>query len=309
MISIIYLTNRVHPKFEWFVESLLNQTNELRKQAIELIFVDSVLNVDESKRRNELAEIIRDRFNFIHVAPKPNIYQGHSRKTKTEMFSPANARNTGIKYASGEYCVFVDDVSVLMPSWLETVNNYRKENKIVCGGYRKDFEMNVQNGILVSSRIHDPGKDSRMRKESHARRITGSEFFGSSFGIPKSVFNSIGGFDEICDSIGGEDYHFGIRLERAGHKIYYDPAMFTVESEELHNQPYKMLRDDRVLSEGDYIERLKRFGLQRRHTTGNWDSSHMILDILYGTNQKQSIGIPDWAGDGHWFDGKPYSEI
>jgi glycosyltransferase involved in cell wall biosynthesis len=267
--------------------------------------VDSVLNVDESKRRNDLAAIINDRFNFIHIAPKPNIYQGKDRKTSKEYFSPANARNTGIKYASGDYCVFVDDVSVLSPSWLETAENYHRENKIVCGAYRKDFEMNVQSGVLVSSRQHPLGVDVRLRNGK--RRITGSEFFGSSFGIPKSVFNSVGGFDEICDSVGGEDYHFGIRLERAGQRIHYDPAMSTVESEELHNQPYLMLREDRVLPQDKYMERLKSFGVNRRHRQGNWDSSHMILDILYGKNQIQSIGITD--NELHWFDGKPLAEM
>jgi len=62
--------------------------------------------------------------------------------------------------------------------------------------------------------------------------------------------------------------------------------MYTIESEELHNQPYLMKRDDRVLSEGAYMKRLNEFGVQFRFQPGNWDSSHMILDILY-----QKIGI------------------
>lgn len=307
--SIIYLTNRQEPKFEWFVDSLYNQTTEEDRQHIELIVVDSVLNVDESSRRQQLTEKVAGRFAVNHVKPQDNFYQGPNRKTKTEMFSPANARNTGVKYASAPYIVFVDDVSVLMPSWWPKVKQLSGGGSIVCGSYQKHFEMNVESGHLVSSRQHQAGMDSRWNIgiDGGTVQIAGTQLFGSSVGMPKEIFNQMGGFDDLCDSIGGEDYQFGIRLTHARHKIFYDRQMFTIESEELHNQPYLMLRDDRVLSPDAYMERLRQLGINRRYADGNWDSSHMILDILYGTEQIKPYG----AGDGvkHWFDGKLLNEL
>ncbi len=313
MISIIYLTNRLDPKFEWFVDSLANQTSENERIDIELIFVDAAIDklVPEGimPRKDLVSNAVNGRFNFKHIAPKPNIYQGEHRKTKTEMFAPATARNTGAQAAQGSFIAFVDDVSILMPGWWKAVKRAWEKNMVVCGSYKKHFEMNVENGILVSSREHPAGIDSRWRKGNNDFPVplSGNELYGSSFGIPKDIYNAIGGFDEICDSIGGEDYHFGIRLNYAGYKLFYDRSMYTIESEELHAQPYLMLRDDRVLSPERYMARLKEFDVHSRQAPGNWDSSHMILDLLYGKRHIQPLGVNGESY--HWFDKKPLNEI
>lgn len=84
-----------------------------------------------------------------------------------------------------------------------------------------------------------------------------------------------------------------------------------------------MQRDDRVLPAETYMQRLNDFGVVRRHNGGNWDSSHMILDILYGIRQKRSLfNNYDLAecritktfaeinySDTHWFDNKPLIEM
>lgn len=312
MISLVYLTNRKEPQFHWFVDSLANQTSENERVDIEIIFVDAVLeqpDYNADQRREELKQIVNGRFKYFHCPPKGNIYQGYSRKTKSEMFAPSNARNTGVRNAAGSYIAFIDDVSILMPTWYAAVKKAWEQNLIVCGAYQKHFEMNVQNGILVSSRAHPAGRDARWNRgnESYPVPLSGNELYGSSFGIPKDIFNSVGGFDEICDSIGGEDYHFGIRLNFAGHKLHYSRAMYTVESEELHAQPYRMWRDDRVLSPEKYMERLAEFGVHQRYQRGNWDSSHMILDLLYGKRHIMPLGVN--GSDEHWFDKKPLAEL
>lgn len=311
-ISIIYSTNREQPMFHWFLNSLINQTTGIDRNNIEIIFIDYAAE----KRYLGSFE------NLIASKPKPNIYQGEHRKTTGEYFSPANARNTGAIHSRGDYLVFVDDVSILMPGWFAEVRKAASENKIVCGAYQKHFDMVVENGNLISSRKHDAGIDSRWNLGEYVK-ITGQQLFGCSFGIPAKDFIEVNGFDEICDSIGGEDYHLGIRLNNAGKQIWYNRKMLTIESEELHNQPFLMKREDRVLPENVYMNILRTYGVEKRHANGNCDSSHMILDILYGTKQIKTIGnnysieadrpskyfVPMPETERHWFDGKLLSEM
>lgn len=317
MISIIYSTNRKDPRFEWFLQSLINQTTDLDRSNIEVIFIDYCKSQRMPVENTSGLKI-------IHAHPKPNIYQGPMRKTTGEYFSPSSARNTGILLSSGEYLVFVDDVSVLMPGWWDAVKRNANRKIIVSGSYQKHFDMIVSCGVIVSSRSHDMGKDSRWEMGSNEPvKLYGSILFGCSLGIPADAILAVNGFDELCDSIGGEDYHLGMRLNNAGFQVYYDRSMMTVESEELHNQPYLMKREDRVLPPDQYMERLRYYGVQKRHIDGNWDSSHMIIDILYGSKQKWTIGnnysiikdrphkmlFPMPQTDKHWFDNKPLNEM
>lgn len=319
-ISIIYSTNRKEPKINWFLDSLRNQTNEEERTFIEIIIIrhpEAVLNEEEKEAAKG--------FNVQVALPKDSLYAGPKRKSKTEMFSPSSARNTGIILSSGEYLVFVDDVSVLMPGWWAAVWQGYVNKRITCGSYWKQFDMVVENGNLVSSRPHDMGRDSRWNlSNGKPVKISGTQVFGCSLAIPASDIIGINGFDELCDSIGGEDYQLGIRLQHNGKTLWYDVSMYTVESEELHNQDYLMRREDRVLPKDKYMKQLSGFGVDRRvQPNGNWDSSHMILDILYGTQQRQArynyYNIDECRTqkklplvpeiDRHWFDAKMLSEI
>ena len=84
-----------------------------------------------------------------------------------------------------------------------------------------------------------PGIDSRwpIGGDAHWSALAGSRLFGCSFGAPLALLLEVNGFDELCDPIGGEDYHLGIRLEWAGTPLYYSRRMLTMESEELHQCP------------------------------------------------------------------------
>lgn len=328
MTSLIYLTNRINPQFEWFTDSLCNQTTKEERDNLEVIFIDYALCKPFDHNgitRKELVELaVNGRFKFIHSTPKPNIYQGEDRKTQGEYFGAANARNTGIILSSGDYLAFVDDVSILMPTWWGAVKLAAAQKRIVCGAYQKHFDMVVENGVLKSSRFHQMGNDSRWgRGNGTPVKITGAQLFGCSLGIPAQDLLQVNGFDEICDSIGGEDYHLGTRLNNAGKQIWYDRKMLTIESEELHVQDYLMKREDRVLPPEKYLDRLKHYGVAHRKTSGNWDSSHMILDLLFDKklqytfynnyslkdcrDKKQFAPVNDQ--NHHWFDERPLIEM
>lgn len=100
--------------------------------------------------------------------------------------------------------------------------------------YTKVFDMNVENGVLISKRDSFQGVDSRL---NHYKNIIsecdGNSFFGSSFCMPLIYYLDINGMNEMCDGCGSEDYDFGIRLKRNGHKLYYNKNMFIFESEDI----------------------------------------------------------------------------
>ena len=125
MITFIYTTCRKDPKFQWFVDSLYNQVIEEKFDCskIEIVLVDFELQYDES-RKDTMANIINNRFDFIHISSKPSPWQGKHRLTSRDCFSASLARNTGIGYAKHNYIVFIDDLSILSPGSFKNIVEY-----------------------------------------------------------------------------------------------------------------------------------------------------------------------------------------
>lgn len=265
MISIIYITFREHCKFEWFIQSLLKQSNENIRSKIQIIIVDGLLydnNTNEDERKKYFSNLIDSKFDFIHVPPKPTHWQGKYRVTNVDYFAAANTRNTGICYAKYPYIAFHDDLGCPSQTWLKNVFYAMKYNKIQCGAYTKVFDMNVENGILMSKSDSPGGVDSRLScYNKTVSECEGSSFFGSSFCMPLIYYLDINGMNEMCDGCGGEDYDFGIRLKRKGHTLYYNKEMFIYESEDIFgsDKNRKCIRSDPKLNKNDAKSDLSHF--------------------------------------------------
>jgi hypothetical protein len=319
-ISIVYPTQRPEPRFDWFADSLAWQLRE--DDDVEVIFVDGL---HSPERRTELDRVVAGRFAFRHVAPKPSPYNGPQRLTRRDYWAASSARNTGILWSAGSYIVFVDDTSVVGPHWLAEVLKAAAEGYVVAGAYEKRCEMTVENGRLVRGRIA-AGPDSRwdLGDDTRTVEIVGGQWYTNSCGAPRELLLAVNGFDELCDVIGGEDWHLGIRLEWSGSAIYYSRRMLTTESDDLAQQDDMPLRLDKLTDEQFYMQRLLDFGVTQRATEGHYDSSHLLLDILYGTRSIRSIGnyydlaelneanlletverFPRY----HWFDQQPLVEM
>lgn len=176
--------------------------------------------------------------NIEVYAPKPSPWQGACRKTRFDCFAAANARNTGACYAKHPFIVFVDDLTVLMPGWLDQIRHADEQRYLVMGAYKKVKELTVEDGLAVHYVEFQGGIDSRWGAGSDGGIVAypASQLFGCSFGLPLEFYLAVNGSDEGCDGVGMEDVNLGIRLGRMGYKSFYNRNMLTLESEELHTK-------------------------------------------------------------------------
>jgi glycosyltransferase involved in cell wall biosynthesis len=290
-VGIVYVTGRADPAFDWFADGLAAQLGD--GDDVELVVVDAL----RSPARTRLfGASVRGRFRWRHVAPKPTPWQGPHRRTREDWFGASSARNTGLVACRAPYIVFVDDCSVPLPGWWKRVKRAAAAGDVVTGAYRKAWSMRVEAGRLVEARVEASGIDSRWPL-GHDRRpvpVEGGQLFGASIGAPRERLVSLNGFDELCDSIGGEDWQLGLRLVHAGATILYDRSMQTVESEERHRVGRPLRREDPELDRGDYMARLREFGVTRRVVERRHDSSSMVLDIVLGTRSPGTHGNYYW---------------
>lgn len=262
-LSIIYVTGREIPRWQWFCDALVNQVPAELWPEIEIIFIDGCLwakgaetfprlNADtipfaspayhNLDRIIELGAAANHRFPYRHIPPKPSALQGPFRQTKIDWFCASNTRNTGFIVAQAPYVVFIDDLTLPMPLWFNQVWHAATNGYVVAGMYKKVKELEVERGRLLSRTEFPDGIDSRWAHGSDLGIVPwhGAGIFGCSFGVPLSLALRCDGFEPACNGSGGEDYDFGIRLERAGGRVMLNRNMLTLESEEdHHNQGFK----------------------------------------------------------------------
>ncbi len=268
----------------------------------EFLFVDLQLEYMGNSRRLELDAAVAGRFPYKHIAPKPSSWQGSHRKTQRDYFAAAGARNTAFIHATTTHIACVDDLSIVVPCWLDQVKHAIDGDYIMCGAYRKVDNMVVDSGLMVSY-----GKayhDSRWRigSDSGVRECGGGLLYGCNFALPLEAAVRVNGFDEMCDAGGGEDYDFGIRLSRAGYPMYYNRNALSIEANDLHNQPPVMVRRKKVCGNGEdsdwwMLNRLNA-DVGRFTTLAQWTN---IEDMKCGVTP--TLPHTDWP------DGQPLCEM
>ncbi len=218
-LTIVYVTARLEPKVEWFLESLHRETaGDYSNRKV--LIVNSYSATEKWHGTTEYG------LSFTSVKPKPTIWQGEHKITKDEWWAKSNALNTGITLCDTEWIAFVDDRSVLMPGWLQCVQDSMIHEYAVCGSYEKRANMRVTNGE-ISNHGELLGEDVRRK---FGRPVITADWYGGSGALPLEWCLQVNGFAEkYCDGLGFEDIQFGITLRNNGFDMRYDSRMMIVE--------------------------------------------------------------------------------
>ncbi len=327
-LTIAYMTSRKNPRIQWFFDSLAAQLHA--PDEVTVIVVDfwaqplddcleEWTTTHVAVRRASLKDLWPGP--LVHTPPKPTVWQGAYRLTSRDYFAASNARNTAIALCPTDWLACVDDLSVLLPGWLDAVRAAQAAGYIALGSYRKVKNIRIEDGQVVSFEPFPPGVDSRLKDPNvlaheraygvnHPVPVPGSWMFGCSFAAPVEALLKINGFDEDADSMSGEDYIAGIMLERAGYTFRYCRQMSTLEDEDAHYE------------EKPFLRIIKPY-------PGEKDASHALLNmVLHGGRNRAPnyFGEGDLAGlrqriitgepfpvtqvpDRDWRDGQPLREM
>jgi glycosyltransferase involved in cell wall biosynthesis len=227
-ISVVIPTIRPsEPLFRFQLPSLARQT--MPKDEWELILVDDFPESREQKVK-EFAE--ENGVNIKWMRSKPSYY-----RTNTAI---ACARNTGLIYADGELCVFIDDYSWVKPQYLETmwkgydpVRGYSLIGPVTAieyptEPYPEDLStLAIKHGDTRIPVENIPfGVPVKWKKEwrEHRREMwdcPAGWFYTSNASAPLDKIIEVNGFWEIADLTREEDVLMGLALERAGWKFRF----------------------------------------------------------------------------------------
>jgi hypothetical protein len=289
-LTICYVTARKEPNIEWFLQSLEHQVKP--GDPVNVIVVDFHGDMGDRSKK----------FPVKYVLPKPNVWQGEHRLTQKEWWATSAYRNTGLCCANSEWIAWIDDRSVLMPTWLQAVRDAMAGNYAVCGAYEKRTGMTVENGFIRHGGIvigEDPRRTYRRLSD-----VPGSYWFGCTNALPVEWALRVNGYDESCDSLGLEDCIFGQMLQLNGHPIKYDPRMKIVEDRSSEFYEAAVGRTDKGTSPNDKSHALLQRVAGKKQATHHWNLREVRDQVLRG----EPFPIPTEPTT-DWWDGKPLSEF
>ena len=173
----------------------------------------------------------------------------------------APTRNRAIREASGEWLAFFDDDQLAPENWLSELFSAASKTSgaIVGGGVQLDLttEQRLEFGGYLREALRET--DLYPRLQPYLRQAlpgTGNAL------VARSVFESIGGFDESFVS-GGSDHDFFARARAAGFALWYTPDAVIRHRVDPRRLSTEHLRRDSISGGAGYAEQFdyKRRGL------------------------------------------------
>lgn len=244
-----------------------------------------------------------------HVPPKPNLWQGKFRATKEDWWAKCNALNTAVCLCETEWIAFVDDRSVLAPTWMDAIRDAMRGNYAVCGSYEKREGMEVENGLIKVSGI-TVAKDNRNTGGPQRPMVAhGGYWYGCTNALPLDWILEMNGFPEKCDSVSFEDIITGHLLANNRRPIYYDTRMHIIEDRtpEKLGQPMKRSSKERHPHDtSDKTHKILEWARTAKRSDNDFDIVELRKKILAGGNFPVPSKEPPPRD---WFDGQLLSEM
>ena len=133
-----------------------------------------------------------------------------------ENSGPATARNKGAEEAKGEIILFTDSDCVPQSNWIEEMTKPFDDPEVIAvkGGYRTEQRS-------LTARFAQIEFEERFEMLKKAGSIDMVDTYSASF--RRSVFLSLGGFDQSFPVANNEDTDFSYKMSNAGHKMIFNP--------------------------------------------------------------------------------------
>lgn len=160
-----------------------------------------------------------------------------ARVVRTEGLGPATARNAGVRAASGEIVLLIDDDCVPRPGWVASL--------VTAVNRHPD---GVVHGRMIPARPTDPLLVANELIVEHLRRETAFAPT-SNLGLRRSLLVEHP-FDERFPAAAGEDREWCARVRDAGHELVHEPAA--------------VVAHDADVSFGAFVRRHVRYGRAAR---------------------------------------------
>ncbi|WP_373479754.1 glycosyltransferase family 2 protein [Geminocystis sp.] len=135
---------------------------------------------------------------------------------KQENKGPATARNNGAKKAQGKYLVFTDDDCEVHEKWLTKLEQIWLTNpEAILGGKTIN---------KLTNNIYSQASQCLVDYIYYYYNLSAQQaqfFTSNNFGIPKNIFNELGGFNTTFPLPAAEDREFCYRIYNQGYPMIY----------------------------------------------------------------------------------------
>lgn len=294
-LSIGFLTGRERPRLEWALDDIAAQAKP--DDEIQLVVIDAAEHV---RTHNVVDDHVRDSLarasmvSLLIVPVRPNIWQGRHRVTASDWWSTAASRNTFLCVAEHDYIAFLDDCCHLGPAWMETVRAAQRSRSVLTGSFEKT------RGTVTDHRL---AQFPRGRKD-----CTGAWLYGCTFCLPLEWALHVNGFEEGCDGSAGEDYMFGLMLDRQAKRIDFEPDLHVIQDREVGDE--SCVHAFRKMDKGSGLQSKNAIAITRFGSRSRTEFTPDLREIRARLAAGESWSVPDPNGDHRdWYDGQLIREL
>jgi glycosyltransferase involved in cell wall biosynthesis len=253
LISIIIPTKDREPIFEKTLDSAL--------KAVEGYDIEIIIVNDSKEHKVQLKESYPN----VIVVDNPKI-------------GVASARNFGARIAKSDLLLFIDNDILISRNNIITTLELYKDNYKICYNFNWVYPVKFVGRMrrLQFGRYLDKNNFTSLRGWNKAERSVKWNFkkpfevdMVGSYYLPiyKSVFETIGDYNENLPHAGSEDYDFSKRFRAAGYRIFIHPSCMVyhyevdrIEIDEWLNSKVRAGETRRVAVELGYEELAMTFG-------------------------------------------------